>query len=135
MRQNEKYIYTACFINRNELLSAMEANGLSGQHLDRIIDCPHVTLLFKPEDPMEAVFGEEVQVEVYAYGNDARNEGLAVNVVSDNVVINELLQNVQVPHITVSVAEDARPVDTATIKFERTASFILKGVYGGYPAS
>lgn len=135
MKQIENYIYTACFVNRDELLSAMEANGLSGQHLNRIIDCPHVTLLFRPDDPREAVFGEEVMIEVYAYGNDARNEGLAVNVVSDNVTINELLQNVQVPHITVSVAEGAKPVDTAAIKFEGTAPFILKGVYGGYPAS
>lgn len=135
MKQNENYIYTACFINRNELLSAMEANGLSGRHLDRIIDFPHVTLLFRPEDPREEIFGVEVLIEVYAYGNNARNEGLAVNVVSDNAVINELLQGVQVPHITVSVAEDAKPVDTARIKFKRTAPFILRGVYGGYLAS
>ena len=123
--------YIGCFVDRDELLKLLEERGLS-EHLSNIIDCPHVTLKYKPDELHEELFGGEVRIEAFAYGNDGCNEGLAVTVHTDDETLKAMLAQVPVPHITVSIAEDAEAVDTARIQFERIEPFTIKGYFGGF---
>ena len=123
--------YIGFFVDKDELLKRLEERGLAG-HLTNIIDHPHVTIKYKPTEIHEELFGEEVLIEAYAYGNDGRNEGLAVTVQTDDDAIREMLTQVRIPHITVSIAADAEAVDTARIHFDSIEPFTIKGYFGGF---
>ena len=58
--------------------------------------------------------GKKAVVEVVGYANGGKNEGVLVKVKAEDPQLQELFEKeVKVPHITISVAEDGKPVDTA----------------------
>lgn len=105
--------------------------------LSNKIDNPHVTVRFRPESVDKRLFGSEVAANVVGYACDGRNEGWKVELRSDNVSLQELLDRIAVPHITISVSEDGQPVDTAKLNFRAVTPFaIANGKFGGfYPNS
>ena len=127
---NSKYHYIGYFLPQKEVLSY--AGAVSTGHLFRIITIPHVTFVFEPGYVDESLFGEKVRVEVTGYGNDGRNEGLRVNLYSENRVLTDMIDHIEIPHITVSVGEGGRAYDTRFLKFRPIEPFELEGVFGGY---
>lgn len=124
--------YIGCFIDQTELLGEMLKYNQSSQHLAHLIDYPHVTLAYAPDNCYKELFGEKVKIEVYSYGNDKRNEGLGVRVKTNNIIIAKMVNCVKAPHITVSIADGARPVDTSDLKFVEIKPFELTGLFGGF---
>lgn len=131
-RMEPVYIYTGCFIPNNTLLSSL--SGLNRVPLARQIQNPHVTFSYKPQSVDTALFGEPINIRVVAYGNDGNNEGLRVEVFSDNPAIMNMIQQISVPHITLSVRESGKPVNTASLAFRPIEPFTLQGRYGTYTA-
>ena len=127
---NSKYQYIGCFLSQKEVLSY--ADGVSTGHLFRIITIPHVTFVFEPDDVDESLFGEKIRVEATGYGNNGRNEGLSVKLYSENRVLADMIERIEIPHITISVGEGGRPYDTKFLKFRPIEPFELEGVFGGY---
>jgi len=124
------YIYIGCFFDVDELQTAVAP--IAPQRLERPIPAPHVTFAYRPERVDTRIFGRAVTVRVTGYGNDGRNEGLRVEVLTQNPILQELALRIQVPHITLSVSRTGRPVDTAGLSFSPVEPFLLTGRFGGY---
>ena len=127
----KNFIYTGVFFNKEELLE--KVNVLETERLAKIIADPHVTFKFRPATVDTSLFGEKVVVEVIGYGNDGKNEGLFVVLHTENDVLAEMAKEIAVPHITVSVSADGKPVDTGKLSFEPIpVPFAIEGVFGAF---
>lgn len=127
-----EYIYTAVFLSKEDVLAA--AGQFHGSRLANVTENPHVTFSFRPEEVNTDLFGRPVDVAVTGYGNDGENEGLRVELQSDDMEIEKLIEKIPVPHITVSLAEGAKAMDTGHIQFDTHAEkkILLHGVYGAF---
>lgn len=122
-----KYIYIAIFVDAEEVYNKAE-----GSRLEKLIRFPHVTLKFKPESVNESLFGEKVTVKIIGYGNNGDNEGWKVDLYTENLELRKMIDNVEVPHITLSTSLQGKPVDTKNLQFEECNGIILHGIFGGY---
>lgn len=122
-------IYTGCFIKYREL--KRKTKHLCLKHLDRVITTPHITFEYHPNQIDRTLFGEKVKITVTGYGNNGRNEGLKVTLRIENPILNEIYERIEVPHITLSVSNDSKSVDTKDLLFEEIEPFELTGVFGG----
>ena len=126
----KNYIYTGAFIDAKILNGAISFLGKS--RLAKLIEFPHVTFQFKPETVAESLFGEKIYIKVLGYGNDGKNEGLRVEAFATNQLLADMINEISVPHITVSVSADGKPVDTAKLSFSPIPSFFMEATYGAY---
>lgn len=123
------YHYIACFVSRSELLEKIAP--LNGSRLSRIIEHPHVTFHYKPDHADETLFGKKVDITAIAYGNDGVNEGLKVTLSSDDPKLQALAEQIEVPHITVSISETGKAVNTRDLDFVPITPIKLTGTFGG----
>ena len=126
---NNKYLYIGAFVNNEELYNKCTNIG---SRLSKLIDSLHVTFQFKPEEINELLFGEELLIKVVGYGADKNNEGLFVEVNTNNPELKKLIDKVEVPHITLSISEKGRAVNTRFLSFKAIEPFYIKGLFGGY---
>lgn len=133
MKQNIDYKYIGLFIEFemfNKQIADIKTNNLY-----KVIKNPHVTISYKPEFVEEGLFGEEVTIRIVGYGNDGINEGLKVELITDNEVIKKQIKEIKVPHITLSIAENGHAVDTYRLDFEPIEPIEITGIYGGFSNS
>lgn len=89
----------------------------------------HVTLVYKPtKEQWEALknyIGKEVVTTINKYGNDNKNEGFGVE-------IDESIPyfGAEQKHITLSIAEGAKAVNTAFIEMNEIEPFTVVGKIG-----
>jgi len=124
-----KVIYCGFFIDKDELAQCFEPK------LARAIEFPHVTTAFRPNgmELFEGMLGEEIHVRVSGYGNDGRNEGVSVILEDGSERARRVFEQIAMPHITISVAEDGKPVDTAKLNFEAVDNgAVLTAKYGWF---
>ena len=124
------YLYTGWFLDPRDLETALAPLGLS--HLQNPIACPHVTLQFLPEAVPTALFGTTARITVVGYGNDGKNEGVQVRVEPEDPELQKLLESVRVPHITLSVSPEGKPVNTGRLRFTPVEPITLTGTFGGF---
>jgi len=129
-----KVIYEGIFIAKEEILAIAEKHG---ERLAKVIEHPHVTTRFKPIYTMNSLYGTPCDIIITAHGCNGKNEGFKVHVVSDDEAINRMVGQVEHPHITISVSEDGKPVDTAKLvssrKMRRCKEVVkVKGVFGAF---
>lgn len=126
----KKIIYTGVFFDMPALYSEMNKR-LARKKLYREIERPHVTVQYKPKEVNTSLFGQEVEFTVTGYAVDGRNEGVAVQFSKDGLSqeLRELLETIKVPHITLSVSKNGRPVDTGRLHFEACQPFSIRGTY------
>ena len=111
--------------------------------LNNPICYPHVTVAYKPEVTHEELYGTEISIIVKGYGNDGINEGYLVEFVPYFATTKgdkfsklcELLSNIEIPHITISISDEGKPVNTSKLKFEKLPmdkQFVLDGEFGAF---
>lgn len=128
-----KVIYTGAFIDSKELERKLEEHGIERTKLWRQIRDTHVTFRFRPADVDESLFGLPVDIRVIGYGVNPQNEGLLVEVTCANETVQKLCDQVEVPHITLSVSEDGKPVNTRYVDFAPVKRpFTIRGVYDAF---
>lgn len=126
-----KYRYIGFFVSQQEVLRcALLING--EKRLSRVIEHPHITLAYMPVDANESLFGQIAEITLVGYANDGMNEGFLVEVSSACSELDSMLKAVSVPHITVSVSEDSKAVETADLNFEPIKPIKINGVFGGF---
>lgn len=106
--------YTGIFLDKGEIFEKFPPKlSVTPGHL-------HVTLSFRGgiESAHEEFLGEVVKVRVVGYGNDGKNEGLKVELESTNPELQKICDELETPHITLSVSRDARNRDTRNLAFE-----------------
>ena len=112
-RVKEKTSYTGLFVDRNELYDKAPA------HLENIVENPHVTTNFAPDETQLHLdeLGSKARIFAVGYGNNGKNEGLLVKVESDDPVIQAAVDAIDTPHITLSCSNDSHAMYTAGLEF------------------
>ena len=107
-------------------------------HLPKSIDKLHCTFKYRPSDEelFEDIVGDEIEIVIVGYGCDGNNSGFQV-VLPDEVLDYYLNcdkydpSKITVPHITVSIAPDAKAVWTKNLEFKTLDKPItIKGRFG-----
>lgn len=125
-----KYQYIGAFLNREALYAKEQVK--SREHLDRLIDAPHVTFQYLPEEVNENLFGEPVRLKVTGYGKDGDNEGLRVEIIAENPEIQEMAKSIPLPHVTISISTTGKAVNTRFLEFADVKPFFLEATFGVY---
>lgn len=73
-----------------------------------------------------------MRITIIGYGNDGLNEGLKVALKADNLVIQHMIDKIEIPHITVAVSNEGKPVNTKYLRFEEIKPIEIDSKYGGY---
>lgn len=126
----QNYEYIGCFFDKEELfrkVSHIRKNLLPNEKKH-----PHITFVYAPETVPTDLFGEIISVTVIGYGNDGHNEGLQVTLSTSHPVLNAMIAQISVPHITLAVSDDGQAVNTKNIPFSPVEPFSLIGHFGGY---
>lgn len=127
---NSTYEYVGCFVDQEELLEKLKDVGTG--HLDRVIKYTHVTFEYKPETVDETLFGEELGIKIVGYGKNGENEGVRVELTTENPRLREMISEIEIPHITLSVSEKGKPVNTKYLSYSPIYPIKITGIYGGY---
>lgn len=122
--------YLGCFFQKQQLYEKIA--DLDRTPLHRAIPYPHMTCVYRPEEIPEALFGTPVTVRVTGYGCDGENEALRVQFEELPKALRALAENIPVPHITLSVSEFGKSVNSGRLAFEPVEPFLLKGIFGGF---
>lgn len=129
----QKVVYTGVFVDSKDLTHKLSMHGVKRTKLWREIPNTHVTFQYRPETVDESLFGCPVYIRVVGYGVNSQNEGLLVEVICANKEVQKLCEQVAVPHITLSVSEDGKPVNTRYVDFVRIENpFVIQGVYNAF---
>lgn len=93
--------------------------------LDIGIGFPHITVAYKPLETHERFYGRTVHAITDGYGNDGINEGYSIDLIPERWLYGDgsnfddfcSLFAAEQYHMTISVSENGRPVDTGKLKF------------------
>jgi hypothetical protein len=125
-----EHIYTGVFFDPSEL-DDLFARHIGKAKLSNVIENSHVTFTYKPKDVRKDLLGKPVRFRVIGYACDGKNQGLQVEVLSIHSSLLSEYDTIKVPHITISVSEDGKPVDTGKLRFEPIPiPFEIVGTYG-----
>lgn len=127
--------YEAIFLDKEsiKLIQQLEENKL-----DRVNDEIHLTLKYKPNDDevFNEIVGKEFELYLIGYGNNGTNAGFEVEL-SDELkpyYINydeDEPSKVKIPHITSSLALDAKAMNTKNLVFNKLPQkYSIKGTFG-----
>lgn len=127
--------YEAIFLDKEsiKLIQQLEENKL-----DRVNDEIHLTLKYKPNDDevFNEIVGKEFELYLIGYGNNGTNAGFEVEL-SDELkpyYINydeDEPSKVKIPHITSSLALDAKAMNTKNLVFNKLPQkYKIKGTFG-----
>lgn len=125
-----KYYYTGCFLDSAS--SEFIKTKRLGSALANPNEILHMTIQFKPEHLDEKLFGERINLRVIGYGLNEENEGFLVKAHSDNSEVQQLIDSVEIPHITMSISANGKHRNTRNLKFEDIDPFDVSGIYGGF---
>lgn len=126
--------------------SAQKLLEFQKEKLPKVVANLHCTFKFKPtrketQDFFEALGNREISLKVVGYASDGKNSGFEVELPKDlkNVYLNrqkidldgEIIERVTPPHITVSMSEDGKAVNTGFLEFEKLENpFYISGKAG-----
>ena len=133
------YIYTGVFFYQEELQNAIDK--ITKTRLYRVIDNPHITFAFRPSRIDPVLFGKKATFNIVGYACDENNQGVSVclHVTESSELAKEFLA-ISNPHITISVSEIGKPVNTGKLDFiplnrinsEIVGNLEITGTYGGF---
>ena len=127
--------YEAIFLDEESinLIHKLETNKL-----DRVNDEIHLTLKYKPDsnEIFNELIGQEFELYLIGYGNDGINAGFEVELPNNlkPYYINydeEDNTKIKIPHITSSLAIDAKAMNTKNLTFTKLPiRYTVKGKFG-----
>lgn len=118
--------YFGCFFNADDL----KKQNYEAKPLFRIIEVPHITLKYRPNEVPQDLIGLSVTVRVVGYGNNGENEALGVEFLEIPNGLSVIANEIAVPHITLSVAEGGQSVNSKYLSFEPIEPFEITGIIG-----
>ena len=89
----------------------------------------------EPEEVDRSLFGQRIRIRATGYASDGKNEGLRVELFTNDPELARMAAEIAVPHITIAVGEDGRSVDTKDLAFRDIEPIELFGKFGGYTRS
>lgn len=92
---------------------------------------------FEEQELFTKLIGEKVKVHIYNFKQNSDNAGFFVNyIITENKDLQECFNRILVPHITTSVSEKGKPVNTSKLLNQKDCSvdndkdFFIEGVFG-----
>ncbi len=128
--KNKTYRYIGAFISREQLQELTKT--LPRKVLECPVDYPHVTFAYQPDVVDEQYFGAEIHIRAIGYGCDGKNEGLKVCLDAEQSELQILINQIPVPHITLSISETGRAVNTRYLQFTEIKPIDFTATFGGY---
>jgi len=122
-------VYYGLFFVPPESIKLFNA-AQSGPLLVKKIPDPHITFAFKPAPgklPPEDLWGEKFDVVITGLGNDGNNQGYKVEIPEE---LKKYYFNDAIPHITLSVSNIGKPVNTRNLLFKDIPNFKVQGIFG-----
>lgn len=120
-------VYVGIFLNPASIKLLME----KAFRLEREVQNMHCTFSFRPDaetvSAFEKIEGEPAKLVVIGKGYNNENSGFLVELPEE---IKALYKNTAVPHITVYVGENGKPVNTGKLNFKPCEQFEVEGVFG-----
>lgn len=135
-------VYEAIFLDNDEVSNIF--NSIRGDEapFDKVTTDYHVTSAFMPESDHKQWYGSKVNVHISKYtiqevkmddGNMTSNEGLKVELTSENVELNEYLISLNKNfHITGSYKDAAKYTDSFDFSDGEDLDIDIKGTFGGF---
>lgn len=111
-------LYEGLFFNdkNSNILRSLDFNKLNNK-----INNLHLTFKFTPnEDELfNELLGKTYTIEIIGYGNDGNNAGLQVKLPDELIeyYINKDDDNIRIPHITTSISDGNKAINTHKLKF------------------
>lgn len=127
---NHPFLYVGCFVNPTDFHAAIR--HIRKNPLENDIQAPHVTFAYRPKEVVSSLFGKDIRITVTGYGNNGVNEGLKVRLEAEDPILQSMIGQIEVPHITIAVSSGGKPVNTRDLCFEEIDPIELNGQYGGY---
>ena len=127
--------YVGIFIDANDAEKIMENEKSC---LAKRPNNFHCTMQYMPKDLkyFNDIMGKEVVIALTGYGNDGENSGYSVQLPDEvkKYFLNIDEQgNLKVPHITTSLSDDGKAVNTANLNFEDLENPIfVRGRFGAF---
>lgn len=114
-------------------------HSLDNNKLERIYEDLHCTFKFMPksDEIFNDIVGKSFELLIVGYGNDGKNSGFQV-ALPDKLLkyyknSDKKTKELVIPHITVSLSENGKAVDTGKLKFEKLNKPIkIIGKFGFY---
>lgn len=104
-----------------------------GGMLKSVVEHQHMTTQFMPTFYHTIMYGKKAKFKVVGYANDGKNEGLKIVMIEGDEKMRALYGLAPNPHITLSVSEEGKPIDTGDLNFyEIENGPVLEGVFGGF---
>ncbi len=128
----ETILYIGCFLDFQELHRLLKS--YDRQVLYRTITHPHITFSYRPEEIPWELFGTKIKVRCIGYACDGENEALQVAFTDLSPDLQQLADQIAVPHITLSVAQNGRSVNSGKLHFHPIDPFAIEGIFGGMDA-
>lgn len=123
----KKVIYAGVFIPASEVNKLESA---SSEKLAKDIKNPHITLEFGSQATIpDDLMGKEVVIRVVGEGSTGDNQGFEVEVPEE---LKDLYKGASVPHITFSISEQGKAVNTKDVPFKEIEPFEIVGRVGYY---
>lgn len=132
--------YTAAFVSERNMRQLQYMAAKHGQRLAKTPTRPHITLAYRPAESQihEELFGKKIVCRLVGYGNDGLNEGFYVAFDGGDKRLVGLFNSIKTPHITMSFAEESKPVNTGTLDFKPLATvdqFVFEAKYDAFYGS
>ena len=128
MKKKDKIYYTGLFLDYSYMWNKI--GHITNGRFERKIKRPHITFLYRPDISDYSLVGVKATVIVTGYGYNGENEGLSVSVETDNEELRKLFDAVDIPHMTLTVAEYGHSVNTRDVNFYPVPTIKLNAVYG-----
>ena len=126
---DKRFLYVGCFPDPREF--SEKISGIDSSRLEHIIACPHVTFVFAPQQVDTSLFGQPIRIRITGYGKNDKNEGVSVTLHTQNPALQKMIDDIPVPHITISVGQDGVPFETRYLEFRDIPPMELSGLFGG----
>ena len=127
---NRSFKYIGCFFSPKYFHERIK--GIRADALENDIKAPHITFKYQPEEVNKSLFGRLLHVTIVGYGNNGVNEGLKVTVSSQDPELQAMIDQIEVPHITIAISDNGKPVNTRYLVFHEIEPISIIGRFGGY---
>ena len=128
---NKKVVYQAIFVNPEDVTKLIQ---LQKDKLPREVKNMHCTFKFQPSEEdikkFSKLLGNELELKVVGYCSDGKNSGYEIELSPEQESVYSNAHTVDtgkavpivektIPHITVSMSDGAKAVDTGMLPFSR----------------
>jgi hypothetical protein len=120
-------LYHGIFFKGKESKKLIEISRQYNMLLSKVIDNLHITFQFRPKsNSLKYLTNKEVEITITGVGSDGDNNGVRVIIPQQH---RRFYKGTEIPHITISLSNEGKSVNTKNLNFIDIEPFIIKGYF------